>query len=487
MIAEKMKKRGLPIIITLVFLALIILVNIFASMLTDRFFLRIDLTETGIFTLSDRAAEFLAEVNEPIDIIVLAEESTWRASTGLSTIADILINYSASSGGYIRVQYVNPDLNVFDGPNYGNSLSTLVEAHSDLEGMARNDIIFLSERRATRVTLASLMTQHGLAADQEFISALIHVLNERIARVVFIENHNESTTEQMRAIFERGGYVSSSINLALEEIPDDTVLIISAAPTFDFLPEEIIKLEEFFAIGGNIMIIYDFNTPELPILDTFLSEWGVAVDHMLILDEEHSLMVGGGEIVIGAQVSEGPLPFTEYAAAFTREAVPMGVHRARPLRAVMGEGVLQSMFPLVRTISTSSFAKALDGTATTIEREPEDPSGPFTLAYNIRHLTRDADDNQVWANLIVVGAGMFDDPFLTAFSGTFFNATLLTGIANDLNPFGERIFIPATDVTPTNLVVSAAGARNVLIIMVIVVPLLITVAGIITWRRRRHK
>ncbi|MCL2248138.1 MAG: GldG family protein [Oscillospiraceae bacterium] len=487
MTAEKMKKSGLPIIITLVFLALIILVNIFASMLTDRFFLRIDLTEAGIFTLSDRAVDFLAEVNETVDVVVLAEESTWRASTGLSMIADILTNYAASSGGNIRVQYVNPDLNVFDGPNYGNSLSTLVEAHSELEGMTRNDIIFISERRATRVPLASLLTQQGLAVDQEFISALIHVLNERIARVVFIENHNESATEQIRVIFERGGFVSSSINLALDEIPEDTVLIVSAAPKFDFLPEEIIKLEEFFALGGNILILYDFNTPELPILDTFLAEWGVAVDHMLVLDEDHALMTAGGEIVIGAHVSEGPLPFTEYAAAFTREAIPMGVHRARPLRAVMGEGVMQNMFPLVRTISTSSFAKPLDGTATTIEREPGDPSGPFTLAYNIRHLTRDADNNQVWANLIVVGAGMFDDPFLSAFSGTFFNATLLTGIANDLNPFGERIFIPARDLTPTNLVVSAAGARNVLIIMVIIVPLLIIVAGIVTWRRRRHK
>ncbi|MCL2220743.1 MAG: GldG family protein [Oscillospiraceae bacterium] len=491
---EKLKKHSFSLIVTVIFLALIVLVNIFVSMLTERFFLKLDLTEAGIFTLSDRAAEFLSGVNETVDIVVMAEESTWLANNNLAMISTILTNYSATTGGRIRVQYVNPDLNVFDGPNYGNSLSALVEAHTELTDMTRNDIVFISERRATRVPVASLFVQRtdnfgrpvetSLRVDQEFISALVYVLNESIARIVFVENHGEDSTEHMRQIFERSGYISSSINLALEEIPEDTVLVVSAAPKFDFLSEEIIKLEQFMSLGGNVMIIYDFNTVQLPVLDAFLAEWGVAVENKLIFDEENTFIPQHG--VIGAVVSAGALPSTEASAVFTLD-IPVGIRTARPLRAVRGEGVMENMFPLVRTVSASSYAKALDGTVTTWEREPGDASGPFTIAYNIRHLTRDAEGTQVWANLIVVGAAMFDDPFLAIFSETFYNVFFLADLANDLNPFGERVFIPARNLATGHLLVSSAGARTVLILMVIALPLLIIAAGILIWRRRRHK
>ena len=492
---EKLKKHSTSLIVTVIFLALIIAVNILAGMLTERFFLKIDLTEAGIFTLSDRAADFLRDVDEVVDVVVLSEESVWRANNSLALIADILTNYAATTGGRIRVQYVNPDLNFFDGPNYGNSLSALVEAHTELEGMSRNDIIFVSERRATRVPASSLFmhrtdnfgrpVETSLAVDQEFISALVYVLNETIARIVFVENHGEDRTEHMRQIFERSGYVSSSINLALEEIPDDTILLVSAAPKFDFLYEEIVKLEEFLSLGGNVMIIYDFGTEQLPVLDTFLAQWGVAVENKLVFDEDFTFMTARGG-VIGAVVSPGPLPFTDQAAAFTRE-IPVGVPMARPLTATMGEGVMENMFPLVRTVSASSYAKILDGTAATWEREPGDASGPFTLAYNIRHLTRDAENNQVWANLFVVGAGIFDDQFIMHFADTFYNVALLANIANDINPFGERVFIPARNLATSQLLVSAEGARNTLILLVIVLPLLIMATGILIWRKRRHK
>jgi len=489
---EKLKKHAFSLIVTVIVLALIILVNVFASMLTERFFLKIDLTETGIFTLSDRAAEFLSGIDETVDIVVLAEESTWLANSRLATIANILTNYAATTGGRIRVQYVNPDLNVFDGPNYGNSLAVLAESHTELTDMARNDILFISERRATRVSVASLFAHRAdqfggmpietLRADQELISALVHVLNESIARIVFIENHDEDSTEHIREAFERSGYVSSSINLALEEIPDDTILIVSAAPKRDFLPDEIVKLEEFLSIGGNIMIIYDFNTPQLPALDTFLAQWGVAVENKLIFDEEHTYIPQLG--VIGAVVTPGGLP-----SAGVLEGARIGVQLARPLRAIRGEGVVESMFPLVRTVSASSYAKDLSDpeSITTWEREAGDESGPFTLAYNIRHLTRDTDGNQVWANIIVVGANMFDDLFMSRFGGTFDNVFLLAGIAIDFNPFGERVFIPDRVLGTSHLLVSAGGARTVLMVMVIALPLLIIATGILIWRRRRHK
>jgi len=492
---RKLKKSGYSILITILFLVILVLLNVFVGMLTERFFLKVDITDTGIYTLSDTAVEFLSGIDETVDVIVLAEESSWRANPSFEMIANILRNYSASSGGKLQIQYVNPDLNSFDGPKYNNSLSELKEAYTELEDMGRHDIIFLSSRRASIVSTFNLFAQNqdahgrpmltGLRTDQEMISALIYVLNEQIARLVFIENHYETPKEYLRLTFERSGYITSNINLALDEIPDDTMVLVSAAPKFDFLDEEIIKLEQYIATGGNLIILYDAQIPSLPVLDRFLAQWGVAVESKLIFDEDFTFIPQLG--VIGTHVVTGDLPSTPNAEMISTNVVPVGVFSARPLRAESAVGGFH-LNPLIQTFSASSYAKDLSvGNITTGERESNDDSGPFVIAYNVRYLARDTDGNQVWANLIVAGATLFEDTFLSMFGDSFYNNMLMIDLANDLNPFGDRVYIPAKQFSDNTMLVSTAGSRAVLILMVIMLPLVIIASGVIVWRKRRHK
>ena len=491
---EKIKRSGYSVLITIIFLILLVLLNVFVGMLTERFFLKADITETGLYTLSDRAADFLSGVDEIVDVIVLAEESTMRANPTFEMIANTLRNYSASSGGNLRIQFVNPDLNSFNGPKYNNSLSELKETYTELEDMGRNDIIFLSSRRAARVPTFNLFSQShdgfgrpvltGIRADQELISALIYVLNEEIARLVFINNHYEATMEHMSAVFERGGYVTSTINLALEDIPEDTMVLVSAAPKFDFLNEEIVKLEQYLALGGNMMILYDPQLPSLPLLDGFLAQWGVSIDNKLIFDEDFTFIPQFG--VIGAHIVAGDLSSSTDAEIVTTNVMPVGVFNARPLRAEDARGGF-TVTPFIQTFTASSYAKDLSRDITTTERESQDESGPFVLAYNVRYLTRDANGNQVHSNIVVAGATLFDDTFLSMFGESFYNNFIMIDLANDFNPFGERVFIPAKEFSDNTMLVSAAGARLVLLLMVILLPLAIIVTGVVVWRKRRHK
>jgi len=492
---EKIKTKGFTVAATLLFLAAVVLLNILVGMLTDRFFLKVDITDTGIYTLSDRAAEFLSGVNETVDIIVLSEESTWLGSNTYTVIANILKNYSAASGGNIRIQYVNPNLNSFDGPKYNNSLSVLKDSYSELEDMTRNDIIILSERRATILTALSLFSQSrdnmgrssiiGVRADQELVSALVYVLNEGIARVVFIDNHGEAVKNHVSMLFERSGYVTSSINLAIEDIPEDTALLITASPQFDFLSDEIVKLEQFLAVGGNLMILYDPQMESMPMLENFMAEWGIVIENKLIFDDTYTFIPAFG--VIGAHVVAGALPSTADAEAITSEVRPMGVFVARPLTSEGTRGGF-STNPLIQTFSSSSYAKDISaGGIATHERESGDESGPFVLAYHVSRLTRDDNNNHVNANLIVAGAAWFDDSFLSMYGDSFYNIIFMIDLANDFNPFGDRVFIPGKDISNNQMPVSSGAARTILILLVIILPLLIIGAGVFVWRKRRHQ
>jgi len=490
----KIKSRGFSILVTILFLVSVILLNIFVGMLTQRFFLRVDLTETGIYTLSERAAEFVSGINEPVDIIVLAEESSWRASNAYEMLINILNNYSASSGGYIRVQYVNPDLNSFIGPDYNNSLAILKASYAELEEMSRNDIIVLSQRRAALISFLDMFSQgidntgrqgiSGLRTDQELISALTYVLNEDVAHIVFIDNHQENPTEFISVIFERSGYVSSSINLVFDDIPDNTTVLVSAAPKFDFLSEEIRKLEEYLMLGGVFIYLYDPQLPSLPLFDNFLAEWGVTVENKIIFDEDYTIPQLG---VVATHVVSGALPSTVNAQMLTQNVMPVGAFLPRPLRAEETRGDFL-LLPLISTFTSSSYTKDInDGNITTTERESGDEQGPFTIAYNVRRMTRNADGLQVYANLIVAGANLFEDAFLGMYGESFYNPVLIADMANDFNPFGERVFIAAKDFGNTQMLVSSAGTRTIFITLVAVLPLLILATGVYVWLKRRHQ
>jgi len=490
----KLKSRGFSILITLLFLAAVVLLNIFVSMLTGRFFLKVDLTETGIYTLNENAEEFLREINEPVDIIVLAEESSWRAGNAYEILINILNNYSASSGGYIRVQYVNPDLNSFNGPKYNNSLATLKASYTELEDMMPDDIIVLSERRAALIPFLNLFSQGvddygrggivGLRTDQELISALTFVLNEEISRIVFITNHQENPKEVFSMIFERSGYVSSTINLAFEDIPDDTTVLVSAAPKFDFLNEEIRKLEDYLIFGGSFIYLYDPQLPSLPNFDKFLAEWGVTVENKVIFDDDYTIPQLG---VIATHVVAGTLPSTVNGEFITNNIIPVGAFLPRSLRAedTRGDFVLT---PLISTFSASSYTKDIhDGNITTTMRESGDDQGPFAIAYHVRRMTRNAEGLQVYANLIVAGANLFEDAFLNMYGDSFYNPVFIADMANDFNPYGARVFISAKEFGSSQMLVSNAGARAIFIITVVALPLLIIGAGVYVWLKRRHK
>ena len=500
---KKLRYGGFSLLITVLFLTGVVLLNVLAGMLTGRFYFKADLTATDLYTLSGEAADYLRGLEETVDVIVLSEESAWLADSLGLRIIEILQNYASMGSGRLRVQYVNPDLNSFDGPAYSNSLAELKTSHTALENMQRNDIIFLSGRRAARVAMTSLYTWSyddygrqmvtGIKADQELIRSLVYVLNEKIPGAVFLEGHNEDATEFLKIIFENSGYACSSVNLSLQDVPDDTAVIVSAAPKLDFLGEEVVKLEEYLSAGGNAMIFYDFSTLSLPLLDAFLAQWGVSFETKLVRDDIYNIIppasLGFPVVGLRAPVKAGSLPSL---ADVTETQVAINFARSiRPEWPADPDGVFANGrftgYPLIVTNAASSYAKDYSrDDLTTLEKESGDETGSFALAYDIRQIGYDDGGNQIRSHLIVSTIGLVDDAFLMYYGQ--FNLPLYHGLANDFNPFGKSSpAISSKQLMGQMMQVSAGQTRAVLVLMVIAMPLMIVLLGILVWRKRRHK
>ncbi len=73
---------------------------------------QLDLTETGLYTLSDGTREVLADLNEPLTLRLFVSRDLLDASPGLGTYAtrveELLERYATLSGGKIRLELINP-------------------------------------------------------------------------------------------------------------------------------------------------------------------------------------------------------------------------------------------------------------------------------------------------------------------------------------------------------------------------------------------
>ena len=139
--SRKFKYGTLATVFTILFIIGVVLVNVLVGYLTDRFVLEVDLTSENLFEISEDTKEVIAGLTEPVDIIVFADETRYKNSTELlSNIYETLQRYESLSGGMIKVQYLDPNLN-----------PGVVDKYNALNDLTSDDIVVASERRFKRL------------------------------------------------------------------------------------------------------------------------------------------------------------------------------------------------------------------------------------------------------------------------------------------------------------------------------------------------
>ena len=272
--SRKFKYGTLATIFTIVFIVAVVLVNVLIGYLTDRYVLEIDLTSERLFEISEDTMEVLDDLSEPITITVLAEETTYRDSTELlSNIHEILQRYEALAAGKLTVRYINPTVN-----------PKIVEQYNSLGDLSSNDIIVESARRTKKLSPTTLYNSEtddngttyyvGLRAEQKLTSAILYCTTETVSKAAYIRGHNEDYfMDELDSLLTTANYEVESVILAREDIPEDVNLIIISSPTVDYSQEEIDKLDEYFALGGDAIVSMTPNVAEeLTNLNRFFEE-----------------------------------------------------------------------------------------------------------------------------------------------------------------------------------------------------------------------
>ena len=377
---RKGARRALNGIVTAAVIAVVLAVNVLFSFVADRFMWQVDETVTKYTSRPDVSMytpteEFLsvvklyaipmveemnekraAEGKEPITINVkfCTERDKVYAANKLRMIQYSVLALQKEFPDAVKVEYLNIEKNPSQVQKYKATSSTNIYPHQIIFEFGTEyrvcsyDYFFL--------TSDANSTEHWAYNGEQKIASLLLALTRAESPIAgFITNHGEKleNCQSFRNLVQRAGFDVMDIDLSKDEIPADCRLLISYDPKTDFLglgnpafvegdQSEIDKLDKFLDKAYSFMLFVDSETPELPVLEEYMEEWGITIaraenaegewDNLIIRDQIQKLD------------KDGYTPLAEYVTAGGGASITSDMRKvAYPAKVVFPNAVAISM------------------------------------------------------------------------------------------------------------------------------------------------
>ncbi|MDR2359844.1 MAG: GldG family protein [Oscillospiraceae bacterium] len=484
--SRKFKYSTIAAVFSAVFIVAVIAANVLIGYLTDRFVFEIDLTREKLFEISDVTLDVIADLEEPVTITVLSEETSFQnGSTLLGNIYEIFQRYIALGAGKITLRFLNPLANVGETDRYKQMLGT---------DLSENDIIVESSKRVKRLTPDGMYTRAsqnlngaetsysgsteyyvGLRAEQRISSAILFVTGDDVAKAAWIYGHDENySISEFDTLLNYSNFDVITLRLLQEPIPDDVALLIISAPAADYNKDEIAKIDEFLLRGGDMIVAMGPQTLNHPNLDALFAEWGVSYGTEIIYDAEQCVSIPHNvvpDIAVFQPITEN-LP-RQYAI------MPAG----RPINLTSTQGGQIGLQTLMSS-SATSYAKAYEDAMGDFAQNPQDAVGPLNMMVLAERMTTDKANVPIRSDILFTNAGFVTESALT--ENAFLNRVYLGAAINYMADYTDGLVIPDKDFQSSVLSILGWQSRTVLIVLVLILPLVIIALGIIIRLRRRH-
>ena len=481
--SEKFRHGSTATAFTAGFIAVVILINVIAGILGDRFpSLNLDITKNNTNTLSADALKMVDKVKIPISITICASKTACENGTisnGDYSQVSRLFSKAAERNTNLKLDYLDLDKN-----------PAFVQKYKS-DNLTAGDIVIQSDKRYRVLTSSDLFTAQSDSTgssynyysevDSALTSALNAVTSDTMPVAAFETGHNEKMDDSgYKKLLGNNSFETKEFSLLTDAIPDKTQLLILGCPATDYTDEEIEKLDKYLndtstATDRTLLIAYSAGQGGLTKLDAYLAEWGLSASGDTAVAETNqsnyfqsplNLFANArSNISLGGSSSTYSKLLTPYVCPVTIKAKSIGS---------------KSVNALVQSSDTSTLVKTSGSTAT-------ESNATHTLAAISQELLK-SGDKPFHANLILSGSTMmFSSDVLRA--SAFSNSSYVL----DLSKYATGTSASSSNVVTTNhelyakdISVNETGIRWLGFgVFTLLIPLAVAVAGIIVYRRRR--
>ena len=316
---KQLKHGMMATVLTLVFVAAVVLVNVIATVIFERYPLTLDLTKEKKYSISEQSEEYVKSIDTDVTVTIFSPEDNFLALSDYTRQAVEVLKKFSQYNDRISYRFVdidsNPDIVKDYGADTVSVYDIMFETNPTSEVKRTRkvtlvDLLTFNDELLTNLnnygmSIETLVTQMGGSvrflqyygayveasrADEAFTSALMAVTDPNPVTAVFVTGRKEADTlSYLQSLLLANGYQVKSVDITKEEIPADTNLVVVPAPRVDYLPEEVKKLSDYLdndgKMGKQMLYAGSVRQGETPNLDEFLEEWGIKIGTGLVCEQ----------------------------------------------------------------------------------------------------------------------------------------------------------------------------------------------------------
>lgn len=469
---QKFRKGTISTIITVLFIAVVILINVLVNYLSSNHNLSLDLTKDQIFNLTDDSKNYIRSIDKDVEIIILNSEDKFTSNGDYFTQASYVIKQYDINSDKISVKYVD----ITENPTFASEFpnedlqtnSIIVRCNDKYQILDAYDLFNIesSYYYGSQITSSK--------AEQTMTSAIMGVVSDEKTKVTFIKGFDEEDFDSFSSLLKKNNYDVQTVSLLNEQISDDTSIVVIYAPNRDYDNDAIDKLNQFLDLKGkSVVFVANVVENDIPNLKNFLNNWDVNIGSGTVFETDPKmLLTTQSPFYAIAQYVEG-----EYTKGIKDTSIPVTIPFSKPIEVLNSENVTT----LIESSSTSGIVpKSVDSNWA--------PSDSDMRAYiPLVTLTTKTYDDSMSNNVCVIGS-------MIAFDNTFLSKTSLNNSQYFINLFNKlsdredaTITIESKSIEGDELSINAMQAITIGVIFTFVVPLIIFVIGLIVFIKRRHK
>jgi len=443
-----------------VYILVILGVLVAANFLANRYNKSFDTTANKRFTLSDQTKKVVGELKQDVTIQYFDQPSGFGAGK------DLLDRY-ANISPKVKVQYVD----VLKNPTLARAMNVTRAGEAVVElGAKREEAKSFDEEGITGAVI------RALKGGERTVCAVAGSGEHRL------DDSSANGLSDFQAAVQRDNYKAETANLIQQtgktvEIPSNCTVLVVAGPTGDYVQPEVDAIKKYVEDGGRAMFLLD---PPLRLgrteisdntaLLTLLASWGVTPQKDLLLDENPVSQLVGLDATVPLVTSYESHPIVN---EMTGQATGFPISRALEIKNT-DKTTVSKLF----STSANSFATT-NLSSPDIKITDKDQKGPFALAAAGTYSTGKPNGQ---GRFIVVGNSRWASNQFLRFNG---NRNLMLNMLNWLSSDEDLISIRPKEPEDRRISLTRAQFFVLRTTSQFFLPLVVIVAGLMVWARRR--
>lgn len=521
---KKIKHGTMSTALTVVFIAMLVMINVVATMIFERYPVTIDLTKDKIYSMSEESEEYVKKVDVDVLVTIFQEESAYTNANEYNQQAIELLKNYCKMNHHITYRFVDINSNPDVVKNYDDiSQSDIVfETKSIVDGeevkrvrkLGMLDLLsfsddFISQLSQGGYSVEMLKEQYGsdLAvlrsygqyvegsnAEQAFTSALMTVTDPNPVYVTFLTGRDEvpdvysqqggSPFQYFKTLLIANGYNVNEINITKEDIPENTNVVVIPAPTTDYLENEIAKISDYMnnggALGHQMIYVASYSQKDTPNLDEFLAEYGLEIGDGAICESFQDNYVNYQFITTITDI-EG-----QYKQDIVKSDLMLTSQYSRPVN---------TLFDKEKTVTTEKYLLSSPNAFTAklgynesyepvpVEKYEEGQQCYCAVSTKTNY---EDDGSSTSSNLICVGSEyLLQNNALAA--EQFDNAEYFFSVLNGITHKTDGIFIQPKTIKSTVYNINQKTKQILKWTFSFIIPVAVLIAGLVVWLRRKNK